>query len=76
MPLTLARLTRPLRHKGSLTRFLPAFVNCTEVGTEITPVDSKGSGDVASLTRANAYLVVDAEKLEYAAGELIPVLLK
>jgi len=72
LPLTLGRLTRPLRHKGSLTRFLPAFVNCTEV----TPVDSKGSGDVASLTRANAYLVVDAEKLEYAAGELIPVLLK
>jgi molybdopterin molybdotransferase len=72
LPLTLARLTRPFRHKGALTRFLPAFVSCTEV----TPVDSKGSGDVASLSRANAFLVADAQKLEYAVGEAIPVLLK
>ena len=34
LPMALARLTRPLRHKGKLTRFLPAVVSCTEV----TPV--------------------------------------
>jgi molybdopterin molybdotransferase len=72
LPLTLARLTRPFRHKGSLTRFLPAFISCTEV----TPVDSKGSGDVASLCHANAFLVADPQKTEYAAGDTIPVLLK
>ena len=55
LPMALARLTRPLRHKGKLTRFLPAVVGCTEV----TPVDSRGSGDVASLCRANAFLVAD-----------------
>ena len=37
LPMALARLTRPLRHKGKLTRFLPAVVSCTEV----TPVDSR-----------------------------------
>jgi molybdopterin molybdotransferase len=72
LPLTLARLTRPFRHKPGLTRFLPARVSCSEV----TPVDWQGSGDVPSLCRANAFLVADADKPEYAAGDLIPVLMK
>ena len=72
MPLTLARLTRPFRHKTGLTRFLPAIVSCTEV----TPVDWQGSGDVASMCRANAFFVADPDQAEYAAGDLIPVLLK
>jgi hypothetical protein len=39
-------------------------------------VDWQGSGDVPSLCRANAFLVADANQPEYAARELIPVLLK
>jgi molybdopterin molybdotransferase len=72
LPLTLARLTRTFRHKPGLTRFLPASVSCAEV----TPVDWQGSGDVPSLARANAFLVADPNQPEYAAGELIPVLMK
>jgi molybdopterin molybdotransferase len=72
LPLTLARLTRPFRHKPGLTRFLPAHVSCTEV----TPVDWQGSGDIPSLCRANAFLVADPGQAEYAAGDVIPVLLK
>jgi molybdopterin molybdotransferase len=72
LPLTLARLTRPFRHKPGLTRFLPAEVSCTEV----TPVEWQGSGDVPSLCRANAFLVADPNRAEYAAGDAIPVLLK
>jgi len=72
LPLTLARLTRPFRHRLGLTRFLPARISCTEV----TPIDWQGSGDVPSLCLANAYLVADANRAEYAAGDLIPVLLK
>jgi molybdopterin molybdotransferase len=72
LPLTLCRLARPFRHKTGLTRFLPATVSCTEV----TPVDWQGSGDVPSLCRANAFLVADADQAEYAAGDLIPVLLQ
>jgi molybdopterin molybdotransferase len=72
LPLTLARLTRPFRHKPGLTRFLPAQVSCTEV----TPVEWQGSGDIPSLCRANAFLVADPHQAEYAAGDAIPVLLK
>jgi molybdopterin molybdotransferase len=72
LPLTLARLTRPFRHKPGLTRFLPAEVSCTEV----TPVDWQGSGDVPSICRANGFLVADPNQAEYAAGDLIPVLSK
>lgn len=72
LPLTLARLTRPFRHKPGLTRFLPADVSCAEV----TPVDWRGSGDVPSICRANAFLVADPNQAEYAAGDPIPVLMK
>ncbi len=72
LPLTLARLTSPFRHKTGLTRFLPAHVECGE----ITPVPWQGSGDVPALCRANAFLVADADRAEYAAGDTIAVLLK
>lgn len=72
LPLTLARLTRPFHHRTGLTRFLPAEVRCAEV----TPVDWRGSGDVPSICRANAFLVADPNQADYAAGDLIPVLMK
>jgi molybdopterin molybdotransferase len=72
LPLTLAKLSRPFHHKPGLTRFLPAQVSCTEV----TPVDWQGSGDVPSLCKANVFLVADPNQADYAAGDLIPVLLK
>ena len=72
LPLTLARLSRPFHHKQGLTRFLPAEVSCGEV----RPVDWQGSGDVPAICRANAFLVADANQPVYAAGDLIPVLLK
>jgi molybdopterin molybdotransferase len=101
LPLTLARLTRPFRHKPGLTRFLPATVNfstahngpsdcgpgssqtahngpsaCALSCAEVTPVDWQGSGDIPSLVRANAFLVADPNQAEYAAGDLLPVLMK
>ena len=42
----------------------------------MTPVDWHGSGDIPALTRANAYLVADPDRAEYARGELIRVLSK
>ncbi|MGD1069567.1 MAG: gephyrin-like molybdotransferase Glp [Bryobacteraceae bacterium] len=72
LPLTLARLTRPFRHKTGLTRFLPARLSCAEV----TPVEWRGSGDIPALCRANAFLVADAGQAEYKEGETIPVLPK
>jgi molybdopterin molybdotransferase len=72
LPLTLARLTQPLRHRPGMTRFLPAIVR----GAEVTPVAWKGSGDIPALCRANAFLVADPEKADYAAGDLISILFK
>lgn len=74
LPMPFARLSCEFRHKPGLTRFLPARLS--EDGSEVTPVEWHGSGDVPSLTRANAYLVADASRAEYPRGELIRVLLK
>jgi len=69
-----ARLTTEFRHKAGLTRFLPAHLRTD--GAEVTPVPWHGSGDVPALTRANAYLVADADRAQYACGDEIRVLLK
>lgn len=76
LPLMLARLTRDFRHKTGLTRFLPAQVCSTNAGPQLTPVAWHGSGDVPALTRANAFLVADADRPEWKAGDLMRVLLK
>jgi len=69
-----ARLTRDFQHRPGLTRFLPALL--TDDGAEVTPVEWHGSGDVPALTRANAYLVAEPDRPEYARGDLIRILLK
>ncbi len=73
LPMPLLRLTQPFRHKTGLTRFLPARVN--EGATEITPIAWQGSSDVPALARANAFLVADSERAEYAAGDSIGAIL-
>jgi molybdopterin molybdotransferase len=72
LPMTFARLTQPFRHKGGLTRFLPAHIVCGEV----TPIPWRGSGDIPPVCQANAFMVVDADRLDYAAGDFIPVISK
>lgn len=75
LPMTLARLARPFRHKCGLTRFLPARIDCGSTHcAEVTPVLWHGSGDIAALCRANAFLVAHANTPEYAEGDLISVL--
>ena len=69
-----ARLTREFRHRAGLTRFLPARLSAD--GGEVTPVEWHGSGDIPAITRANAYLVADADRAEYPRGEWIRVLAK
>ena len=72
--LPLARLTCQFRHRPGLTRFLPARLSVD--ASEVTPVKWHGSGDIPALTRANAYLVADPDRAEYASGELIRILAK
>jgi molybdopterin molybdotransferase len=69
-----ATLTREFHHRVGLTRFLPAHLSAD--GAQVTPVPWHGSSDVPALTRANAYLVAEADRAEWQKGDLIRVLLK
>lgn len=74
LPILRTRLARDFRHKAGLTRFLPATLSAD--GATLTPVAWQGSSDVAAMSRANAWLVADADREEYKAGDEIGVLLK
>ena len=74
LPLLRAALTRDFRHKTGLTRFLPARLS--EDGASVTPAAWHGSGDIPALARANAFLVAEADRESWAAGDDIRVLLK
>ena len=74
LPLLQARLTKDVRHKPGLTRFLPAQVSAD--GSTVTPEPWQGSGDVNALARANAFLVTESERESWTAGDMIRVLLK
>ncbi len=74
LPLLQARLSKDLRQKPGLTRFLPAQVSAD--GSTVAPEPWQGSGDVNSLARANAFLVTEPDRESWAAGEMIRVLLK
>jgi len=69
-----ARLTEEFHHRVGLTRFLPARLS--RDGAEVTPLAWRGSSDVPALTRANSFMVVDADRPDWQAGDWIRVLLK
>lgn len=74
LPLLRAKLTQDFHHKTGLTRFLPAHLS--DDGATITPEPWQGSGDIASLARANAFLVAEPDRESWSAGDDIRVLLK
>jgi molybdopterin molybdotransferase len=74
LPLLRAKLTRDFHHKPGLTRFLPAHLSGD--GATVTPAPWQGSGDIASLARANAFLVAEPDRESWAAGDDIRVLLQ
>jgi molybdopterin molybdotransferase len=73
LPITQAPLGADFRHKPGLTRFLPASLSRDGV---LTLIPSQGSSDVPALARSNAFLVADAGREQWKAGELIQVLMK
>ncbi|HLH38417.1 MAG TPA: gephyrin-like molybdotransferase Glp [Bryobacteraceae bacterium] len=74
LPLLRAKLACDFRHKPGLTRFLPARLS--DDGSAIAPEKWHGSGDLAAVARANAFLVADADRESWRAGEDIRVMLK
>jgi len=69
-----ARLTEDFNHRTGLTRFLPARLSAD--GAAVTPISWRGSSDVPALTRANAFMVTDADRAQWQAGDWIRVLPK
>jgi molybdopterin molybdotransferase len=66
-----ARLASEVQVKTGLTRFLPARL----VDVTVEPVTWQGSGDLASTSRSNCFLVVPADQPLLTAGETVTILL-
>ncbi len=71
-----ARLTRNVRGKPGLTRFVPSAMRPGEDGDlpEVTPVGTQGSGDLAAFARAGCFVMVPEGADRLAAGETARVL--
>ena len=68
---TQARLTSEVQVKTGLTRFLPARL----ADGNVEPVTWQGSGDLASTSHSNCFLVVPPDQPVLAAGETVTILL-
>lgn len=74
LPLLRGRLTKPLMEVPGLTRFLPARLETD--GFSVTPLPWRGSSDIPSMARCDCFLMVEAERGRYEAGEWIAAVLK
>jgi len=74
LPFLRSKLTKEFHHKTGLTRFLPASLS--DDGETVEPISWKGSGDIPSMAKANAYLIADEDRESWSAGDDIQVLLK
>jgi molybdopterin molybdotransferase len=73
---THAKLKSEIRTKTGLKRFLPALLSGEYENSEVELVRWQGSGDIASVARANCYAVVPPDRERIEAGEWLPVLLR
>jgi molybdopterin molybdotransferase len=73
LPVLWSKLSRDFHQKPGLTRFLPATLSADGA---VTPLPWQGSGDVAALARANAFLVTEPDREAWVAGNWIRVLMK
>jgi molybdopterin molybdotransferase len=74
-----ARLTELVRTATGLTRFLPALLRPGQHVSdppEVRLLAWKGSGDVVSIARSHAWLIVPPDRPELPAGELVSVLVR
>jgi len=71
-----AKLKTEIRVKTGLKRFLPAVLSGEFENSQVERVEWQGSGDIASVARANCYVVVPPDRERIEAGEWVPVLLR
>jgi molybdopterin molybdotransferase len=76
LPLLQAQLGEALHEKPSLTHFLPARVEWQGARPEVRALPWQGSGDIATLAKANCFVVVPPDRQKIAAGESVSVLLR
>ncbi len=72
----LARLTRDVKGKPDLTRFIPSacmFHPFSGAPLEVAPVNWQGSGDLAAFARSNCFLAVPEGTTLIPAGELVRI---
>jgi molybdopterin molybdotransferase len=71
-----ARLKSEIKTRTGLKRFLPAILSGEFEQTEVELARWQGSGDVATMARANCYIVIPPDRERIAAGEWLPVLMR
>ena len=71
-----ARLKSDIKTRPGLTRFLPAVLSGEFANPEVELARWQGSGDIASMIRANCYVVVSPDRDKIPAGEWVPVLMR
>lgn len=76
LPLMEARLGEALDEKPGMTHFLPARVEWSESAAEVKALKWQGSGDIATLGKANCFLVVPEDQEKITAGESVSVWLR
>ena len=76
LPLLEARLGAALNEKPGLTHFLPARVEWQGTKPEVKALPWQGSGDIATLAKANCFLVVPPDREKIAVGESVSLLLR
>lgn len=74
LPLLEATLAEAMREKPGLTHFLPARIEWSGESAQVRPLRWQGSGDIATMSRANCFLMVPADRQDIAAGEKVSVL--
>jgi molybdopterin molybdotransferase len=71
-----AKLRTIVTKKTGLKRFLPALLSGEFENPEVELAPWQGSGDIASVARANCFLVVPPDRERIEAGEWVSILLR
>jgi len=71
-----AKLKSEIKTKTGLKRFLPGILSGEFDNAEIELAPWQGSGDIAAVARANAYVVIPPDRERIEPGEWMPVMLK
>jgi molybdopterin molybdotransferase len=76
LPLLEARLGEAVQEKPGLTHFLPARVEWRGARPEVKTLPWHQSGDIATVAKANCFLVVPPDRENIATGDSVSVLLR